>query len=173
MNETAESPGLTDILATGLSVVFCGINPASTAAADGHHFSSPSNRFWKTLHLAGFTPTQLRPEDDRTILQYGFGLTAAVARPTRRARDLSRSELTLSASTLRQKIETYRPAVLAFLGKPAYAAIRGRKNITWGRQDDRFDDTLIWVLPNPSGLNRAFPLNELVAAYRELYEALA
>src|SRR5579871_3462441 len=48
-----------DILAAGLDVIFCGINPATTAAASGHNFSNSNNRFWKVLHLAGFTDTRL------------------------------------------------------------------------------------------------------------------
>ncbi len=76
---------LPDIIARNLSVVFCGINPGMTAAVSGHHFSSPSNRFWRVIHLAGFTPVQVLPENDRSLLDFGCGLTTAVARPTRRA----------------------------------------------------------------------------------------
>jgi double-stranded uracil-DNA glycosylase len=68
---------LPDILAKHLSVVFCGINPGQTAATAGHHFSNGTNRFWRVLHLSGFTPEQIRPEDDRSILNYGYGLTTA------------------------------------------------------------------------------------------------
>jgi hypothetical protein len=76
-----------DILAPGLEVVFCGVNPAATAAVDGHNFSNRSNRFWSVLHLAGFTDTRLRPEEERRLLDYGCGITAVVIRPTRRADD--------------------------------------------------------------------------------------
>jgi len=69
---------LSDLLRKDLDVVFCGINPALSAARAGHHFSSPNNRFWRVLHLAGFTPHLIRPENDSTILQYGYGLMAAV-----------------------------------------------------------------------------------------------
>src|SRR5262249_57045949 len=117
------SNGLPDILAKDLSVIFCGINPGATAAAAGRHFVSPSNRFWRVIHLAGFTPVQIRPEDDRTILHYGFGLTTAVARPTQRAGDLSRQELAQAVAGLRRKIARYAPHIVAFLGKAAYAAI--------------------------------------------------
>jgi TDG/mug DNA glycosylase family protein len=41
-----------DILTRGLSVIFCGLNPATSAATDGHNFSHQSNRFWSVLHLA-------------------------------------------------------------------------------------------------------------------------
>ena len=159
---------LPDILAANLSVVFCGINPGATAAAAGHSFVSPSNRFWRVLHLAGFTPEQIRPENDASILAYGCGLTAAVARPTRRAGDLSRGELALAGPALERKIAHYAPRFLAFLGKPAFAAMAGRSHIGWGAQPMRFGGAAVWVLPNPSGLNRAFSLEALVQAYREL-----
>jgi len=60
-----------DVLAEGLDVVFCGINPAATAVAAGHNFSHRNNRFWAVLHLAGFTDRQLRPDDEHQLLQFG------------------------------------------------------------------------------------------------------
>ncbi|WP_413990852.1 G/U mismatch-specific DNA glycosylase [Labrys okinawensis] len=163
---------LPDILAEHLSVIFCGINPAATAAAAGHSFVSPSNRFWRALHLAGFTPVQLRPQDDATLVKYGYGLTAAVSRPTRSASDLSRGELVAAGAALEARISRYAPRFVAFLGKPAYAAIAGKAEIPWGPQSDRFGGASVWVLPNPSGLNRAFTLEALVEAYRSLRLAL-
>src|SRR5271167_4959061 len=74
--------GLPDILAPNLAVVFCGLNPAATAVRDGHSFSSPSNRFWQTIYLAGFTPRKLRPDEEKELLIYGCGLTAVVNRAT-------------------------------------------------------------------------------------------
>jgi len=50
---------LTDIIDNNMTVVFCGINPGLKSALDGHHFSGRSNRFWKVLHQAGFTPYQI------------------------------------------------------------------------------------------------------------------
>ncbi len=163
---------LPDILAPNLAVIFCGINPGATAAAAGHSFVSPSNRFWRVLHLAGFTPEQIRPEHDASLLAYGYGLTTAVARPTRRAGELSRTELAQAGAALEQKIAHYAPRFLAFLGKPAYAAISGNAGIAWGPQPARFGGAKVWVLPNPSGLNRAFDLTALVETYRALRLAL-
>jgi double-stranded uracil-DNA glycosylase len=163
---------LPDILAHGLAVIFCGINPASSAAAAGHHFQSPTNRFWRVLHLAGFTPSLISPRDDLSILQYGYGLTAAVARPTRQAAELSRDDLARGGAALEAKIARYAPRAIAFLGKPAYAAITKSKQVAWGRQPAPFANTLAWVLPNPSGRNRNFSLAELVNAYAELRHAL-
>jgi len=159
---------LLDVLRKDLDVVFCGINPALSAARSGHHFSSCSNRFWRVLHLAGFTPTLLPPENDRTLLQFGYGLTAAVDRPTVSAGELARHEFHQAAAELERKILHYRPRYLAFLGKPAFAAIFRQRNVAWGKQSMRFGDAEVWVLPNPSGLNRAFNLDALVSAYRDL-----
>jgi double-stranded uracil-DNA glycosylase len=54
-----------DIIASGLRVLFCGINPGLYSGAVGHHFARPGNRFWRALHAAGFTepalPSSLRP----------------------------------------------------------------------------------------------------------------
>ena len=163
---------LPDILAPGLDVVFCGLNPGLTSAAIGHSFANRSNRFWRVIHLAGFTPVQLKPEEDRTLLDYHCGLTTAAPRPTVSAGELSRSEFMDGAAALKAKIETYAPRNVAFLGKPAYAVISGQRQLSWGRQPDRFGGAQVWILPNPSGLNRAFQLDALVAAYRELHDAI-
>src|ERR1700761_1237263 len=95
---------LPDILAKNLTVVFCGLNPGRTAAVAGHHFYNRSNRFWRVLHRSGFTPVQIAPEDDRSILTYGYGLTTAVARPTRSAAEVSRGEFVSGARTLERKL---------------------------------------------------------------------
>jgi TDG/mug DNA glycosylase family protein len=163
--------GLPDVLAGGLSVVFCGLNPGLSSAVCGHHFAGRSNRFWKTIHLAGFTPGLIDPANDRRILQYGCGLTTVVDRPTVRADEVSRQEFKASHGALCRKIELFAPTYLAFLGKAAYSAISGRRDIAWGLQSARFADSVAWVLPNPSGLNRAFRLDDLVRAYRELRSA--
>jgi len=159
---------LPDILAKNLNVVFCGINPALTAATSGKHFMSGTNRFWRALHLSGFTPEQIRPENDHTILKYSYGLTTAVARPTRQANELSRDELVRAGAALERKLAAYRPRHVAFLGKMAYAAIARNPKLDWGPQTMTFAGASVWVLPNPSGLNRAFQLDALVAAYREM-----
>lgn len=176
LNEQAETTdqasGLAEILAPRLSVVFCGLNPALTAHRDGHNFSNRSNRFWRVLHLAGFTPRLLRADEEREMLQYGLGLTSAVSRPTKSANELTKRDYVTAAPVLEKKITKLAPGNLAFLGKAAYAAISLRAQIEWGRQPDRFAGATIWVLPNPSGLNRAFDLARLTEHYREMKLAI-
>jgi TDG/mug DNA glycosylase family protein len=159
---------LPDLLRKDLDVVFCGINPALRSAQAGHHFLSGSNRFWRVLYRAGFTPHLIRPENDRTILDYGCGLTAAVERPTAKASELSSREFHEAAGGLERKVRRYCPRHLAFLGKPAFAGIFQQRCVEWGRQGVAFGGAKVWVLPNPSGLNRAFSLDELISAYRDL-----
>jgi double-stranded uracil-DNA glycosylase len=168
---TAPARGLPDVLAKGLRVVFCGINPGMRSATVGYHFATGSNRFWRVLHRSGFTPEQVLPENARSLLRYGCGLTSAVAKPTVGANELTRGDFVTGRPKLEGKIRTYAPRYLAFLGKPAAAAIFNLREVAWGKQTVRFDATAVWVLPNPSGLNRAFSLEDLTTAYRELFAA--
>ncbi len=161
-----------DILARGLDVVFCGLNPAASAAADGHNFSNRSNRFWPVLHLAGFTDVRLQPQDERRLLEYGCGISAVVARPTKRAEEIQTAEFRLARPEFEAKMQRYAPRVIAFLGKRAFSAMIGHPDIGWGRYPQEFAATTAWVLPNPSGLNRSFTLDALVQAYAELHRAL-
>ncbi|MGA9461836.1 MAG: G/U mismatch-specific DNA glycosylase [Terracidiphilus sp.] len=163
--------GLPDILSTSLHVVFCGINPGMRSASVGLHFANRSNRFWRVLHRAGFTAKQLEPEQARLLLEYGYGITSAVTRPTVSATDLRRADYIAARPTFERKIAKYRPRYLAFLGKPAFSAFMNQRDISWGLQPNKFGGSAVWVLPNPSGLNRAFPLDLLTDAYRQLFEA--
>lgn len=162
------SSALPDLLAPGLDVVFCGINPGMLPASTGHHFMGRSNRFWKTMHLAGFTPTLIDPVDDHRILEYRCGLTTVVERPTARTDELLRDEFVLASTTLREKIERLSPRCVAFLGKPAYQTISGNSKVIWGKQNETFGGATVWLLPNPSGLNRGFSLDDLVQTYQTL-----
>lgn len=162
-----------DILADHLHVVFCGINPGKGSAALGQHFANRSNRFWRTLHLAGFTPHEIRPEDGRSLLDYHCGLTTLVERPTASAGELARHEFTEAATAFEHKIRHCRPRIVAFLGKPGYSALSGQREIAWGLQPQLVGGASVWVLPNPSGRNLAFSLEQLVQAYQPLRAAIA
>ena len=149
------------------------MNPAASAAADGHNFSNRSNRFWSVLHLAGFTDTRLQPENEYRLLDYGCGITAVVRRPTRRAGDISAEEFRQARPGFEKKIRRYAPRAIGFLGKRALVAMTGSSDIAWGRYPPGFAGAAAWILPNPSGLNRNFTLDALVSAYSEFRCALA
>ncbi|WP_396244619.1 G/U mismatch-specific DNA glycosylase [Hafnia paralvei] len=160
-----------DIIAPDLRVVFCGINPGLSSAHQGFHFANPTNRFWKVIHLAGFTQRQLAPQDEKHLLDTGCGITALVSRPTVTAAEVTREELRAGGEALEEKILSYQPQSIAILGKQAYTQTFGIRKVDWGRQDKTIGNTQIWVLPNPSGLSR-ITVDELVASYRVLNEAL-
>ncbi|VAE49281.1 G/U mismatch-specific DNA glycosylase [Klebsiella aerogenes] len=163
---------ISDILAPGLRVVFCGINPGKSSAHTGFHFAHPGNRFWKVIHQAGFTERQLKPEEEQHLLDTGCGITMLVERPTVQASEVALLELRNGAQELISKNQDYQPQALAVLGKQAYEQAFRVRGAKWGKQEATIGETEIWVLPNPSGLNRA-TLDKLVEAYRELDEALA
>ncbi|MDR6922634.1 G/U mismatch-specific DNA glycosylase [Chryseobacterium sp. 2987] len=163
---------LTDIITHGLDVIFCGINPGLKSADDGHHFSGRSNRFWRVLHQSGFTPYEIEAVNDTSILDFGYGLTTAVARATSRADELSKEEFDDSLEVFKAKITEFQPKYVAFLGKAAYKAFSKKKEIVWGQQSEDFCGARVWVLPNTSGLNRGFSLDDLVTSYREFHLAI-
>jgi TDG/mug DNA glycosylase family protein len=164
---------LPDVIAPGLAVLFCGINPSLVSAERGHHFARPGNRFWPALHLAGLTPRRLRPEEDRELLGFGLGVTNLADRPTRAAAELSPEELRAGAAALAELVGRYRPRVLAVLGITAWRQGFARPEAALGRQPERIGGAETWVVPNPSGLNAHHQLPDLARLYRELLPASA
>src|SRR5881398_3242547 len=105
--QAASGKTVRDIIAPGLRVLFCGINPSLYSAAVGHHFARPGNRFWPALHGAGFTERLLSPAEDGELLTRGCGITNLVARPTARAEELSSEELIRGLALLKRKVHFY------------------------------------------------------------------
>jgi TDG/mug DNA glycosylase family protein len=161
---------LPNILAPGLDVVFCGINPGLYSAAVGYHFARPGNRFWPVLHASGFTDRQLEPHEQRTMLEYGCGLTNLVARATSVAAELSTDELRHGRDLLRRRVASHEPAWVAVLGKGAYRKAFRRPKAEFGRQEETLGGAGLWLLPNPSGLNARYQIPQLAEMFRELLE---
>ena len=65
--KSSVAPDLGPVLGPSLRVLFVGVNPSLRSAEVGHHFARPGNRFWRTLHAAGFTPRLLRPDEDHEL----------------------------------------------------------------------------------------------------------
>ncbi|MFF6987015.1 MULTISPECIES: G/U mismatch-specific DNA glycosylase [unclassified Streptomyces] len=151
--EAARDRLVPDVVADGLAVLFCGINPGLMTAATGHHFARPGNRFWPVLHLSGFTPRLMKPSEQGELLSYGLGITNVVARATARADELSPEEYREGGRLLASKLTGWKPRWLAVLGVTAYRAAFDDKKAQVGPQERTFGDTRVWVLPNPSGLN--------------------
>jgi TDG/mug DNA glycosylase family protein len=168
----ARGRSVPDVIAPGLRVLFCGINPSLYSAAVGHHFARPGNRFWRTLHAAGFTRRLLSPFEDARLLEHGLGCTNLVGRATARADELTRAELSEGAASLERRVAAYRPAWLAVLGVAAYRSAFGAAGAPIGAQTARVAGAQVWLLPNPSGLNAHYQLAELAAEYGALRQAV-
>ncbi|HJU92062.1 MAG TPA: G/U mismatch-specific DNA glycosylase [Pyrinomonadaceae bacterium] len=159
-----------DVIAPNLRVLFSGINPGLYTAAVGHHFARPGNRFWPALYAAGFTDRVLSPFDERELLKSGYGITNVVMRATASADQLTKEEIVAGGEKLRAKVLRYRPQVLAVLGLGAYRTAFNQPKAIVGRQEDRIGETVLWVLPNPSGLNANYQAPDLARLFRELRE---
>jgi TDG/mug DNA glycosylase family protein len=159
------------VIAPGLTVLFCGINPGLLSAAVGRHFARPGNRFWPALHRSGFTATQLHPEQQDELVALGLGVTNVAARATARADELTAAELVAGGRMLCRKIARYRPRWVAVLGIGAYRTAFGAPDAVIGEQPASLAGARVWVLPNPSGLNAHYPLPRLSAEFAALREA--
>ena len=159
-----------DVIAPDLRVLFCGINPGLYTAAVGHHFARPGNRFWPALHAGGFTDRVLSPFDERELLKSGYGITNVVPRTTASADLLTKEEIIAGGEKLRRKVLRYRPRVLAVLGVGAYRTAFNQPKAVVGRQNEMIGNTIVWVLPNPSGLNANYQPAQLAKLFRELNE---
>lgn len=168
----AEGKTVPDVIAPSLRVLFCGINPGLYTAAVGHHFARPGNRFWPALYAAGFTDRLLSPFDERELLKSGYGVTNVVMRATASADQLTREELRAGGKRLVAKVKRYKPDFLAVLGLGAYRAAWEQPKAVIGRQQEAIEDTVIWVLPNPSGLNAHYQAKELEPLFSELRTAV-
>jgi double-stranded uracil-DNA glycosylase len=155
------------VLAPGLAVVFCGINPGRFSDAAAAHFANPRNDFWRLLHAAGFTPTLLEPSQQFELLRLGIGVTNAADRTTPGSGDLRAGDFAGSAERLEALALELRPGVIAFVGKEAY---RGpfRERPEHGLQARRLHETALFVLPSTSPANAAVPWEERLGWFREL-----
>jgi double-stranded uracil-DNA glycosylase len=160
-----------DLIAPGLRVLFCGINPSLYSAVVGFHFARPGNRFWPTLHAAGITRRLLVPSEQVELLELGYGITNVVDRATATADQLAPEELVTGGRRLLTKVRRYRPRFIALLGISAYRAAFGKPEATLGLQPETLGESRLWVLPNPSGLNAHYQLKDLARLFRELRRA--
>jgi double-stranded uracil-DNA glycosylase len=160
-----------DVIAPGLRVLFCGINPGLYTAAVGHHFARPGNRFWPALHASGFTARLLSPFEEHELLKLGCGITNVVPRATATAAELTPADFIKGGRLLRNKVRRFHPRFVTVLGVGAYRAAFAQPKAVIGEQEERIAGARVWVLPNPSGLNANYQLNELSRLFRVLRRA--
>ena len=159
-----------DLIRPDLRILFCGINPGLYSAFTGHHFARPGNRFWPALHAAGFTDRLFTPGEEHELLVIGYGITNLVNRATASAAELTSQQLLAGGRALTAKAKRYTPRVVAILGVSAYRIAFRKDDAEVGPQPDRLGPSILWVLPNPSGLNAHYTPTKLAAVFRDLRE---
>jgi TDG/mug DNA glycosylase family protein len=160
-----------DLTGPDLRVLFCGINPGALSGERGLHFARTGNRFWKLLWAGGFTESVLSPAEQHTLPGLGIGITNLVARVTAAASELSAAELREGATLLEAKVERLRPRCVAVLGLQAYRTAFRRPGAVIGPQPERLGGALLWLLPNPSGLQAHYQLPEMNEMFKSLFVA--
>jgi len=160
-----------DVIAKDLRVLFCGINPGLYTAAVGHHFARPGNRFWPALCKSGFTDRLLSPFEEHELLKDKLGITNVVAHATASAAELSKEDFVHGGRALKRKVRRYQPQIVAVLGVGAYRDALAQPKAAIGEQTERIAGARVWVLPNPSGLNANYQLDDLVKLFKELRQA--
>jgi double-stranded uracil-DNA glycosylase len=168
----AAGKAIPDAIGPGLRVLFVGINPGLYSGATGFHFARPGNRFWPTLHGAGFTPRQLAPDETEALTGLGLGITNLVSRTTATAAELGDDELREGAARLRATVDRYRPRAVAVLGVDAFRRAFEHPKATIGPQPEALGSSQLWILPNPSGLNAHYQLPQLIELFAALRAAV-
>jgi TDG/mug DNA glycosylase family protein len=149
---------LDDIVAPGLRILLVAINPAPLSLGVGQHFATPTNAFWKLLHASGLTSRLFRPDEAPDLLSEGIGLTSLVSRATREASELTREERRAGALALSRRVERLKPRAVALLGLTLFPFVcPDEEEPGPGLKRATLSGSAIFVLPNPSGRNRAYP----------------
>ena len=152
-------PILPDVLEPNLKLVICGNAAGTTSARMGQYYATKGNLFWATLFKTGLTPRQLAPREFALLPAYGIGLTDVAKDAVGMDKDLPNEHFKHeNLRILVNKIETFAPRVVAFHGKKGATALfktyYGRTP-EFGQQAEKIGGTLLFVLPQTSGANRA------------------
>jgi double-stranded uracil-DNA glycosylase len=165
----AAGSAVPDVLAPGLRVVFCGINPGFVSAAAGAHFANPRNDFWRLLAASGLSSRRYEPSEQFELLQEGIGLTNAAARTTRGSGDLRRADF--DRARLDRMASELGPRAIAFVGKEAFRGVFGERP-ELGPQQRTLGDVGLFVLPSTSPANAAVSYAERLRWFEALRDWL-
>jgi TDG/mug DNA glycosylase family protein len=171
---TARYPKLPDRVASGLRVLFVGINPGVRSAQLGHHFAGVSNRFWVLLRDVGLVPPGFGFADDARLPELGLGITNLVARTTPGVADLEPAEYVAGRLVLLRKVRRLEPRIVALVGVTVARAVDPKARtarIALGLQTATLHDAHVFVLPNPSGRNAHYSYAAMRAAFATLAAA--
>lgn len=149
---------LPDRLCKSPRILFVGINPSLRSAELRHHYAGKGNPFWRLLSASGLVPCPLTHQEDALVVQWGLALTNLVDRPTRTAEEVTAEEYVQGQTRLRRLIRRVQPSVVAFVGITVYRRVMGASAPGGcGPRPEVLHGARVFVLPNPSGRNAAYP----------------
>ena len=150
----AEPETLPDLLATGLALVFVGINPGERSAELGHYYAHGGNGFWTALSSSPLVARRLGPEDDGTLPETeGIGFTDVVKRVVTDSTQVSDEELRAAEPAFRARIAAAAPRAVCLTSGRAFDVLFPglRPAGSWGRQASTLEGASLWVMPSTSG----------------------
>lgn len=151
-------------------LLFVGINPHPGSFARGVPFSN-NKMFWYLLAQAGLineTREELR-EDTKLAKMYRekfnsiyrLGFVNIIERPTPNITTLRKQEEIPGREKINRIIKIEKPVVVCFVGKITYEKYSGRKDFTFGWQNN-IADSQIFVMHSPLRGLASVRVNELI-----------
>ncbi|GET00977.1 G/T mismatch-specific thymine DNA glycosylase-like isoform X2 [Rhizophagus clarus] len=136
-----DGKGVTDIIDYNLNVIFVGIVP-----------TFQNNQFYKLLHESGFTERKLKPEEDRSLLNYKIGLMNIRTKSTQKNPIDPKEEIREGIEIFIEKIKKYKSNFICFNGKDGFATFMSIVNDMAVSSKYEFgfkkDDKIDWVAEN-------------------------
>lgn len=148
-------------------MIFVGAAPSHSSADIGHYYAGPTNKFWLLLYQAGFTPRQLRSQEDAEVLRYGIGLTGIYKHLATSANHLLPTPSETLRAELRAKLLANAPRFICYNGKDVYQLCTGSVCTDWGAQEARLGSSRMYVVHSSSARADGWGQARL-ALYREL-----
>jgi TDG/mug DNA glycosylase family protein len=137
---------LPDYWRRGMKLIVVGCNPGDRSARVGHHYAGRGNEFWPLMYEAGILPELIEAKDDKRVIEFGVGLTDLVKRSTRHPDEIERQEFAQGRILLAQKLEEFKPRVVAFNGKMVYEKF-AQSTCKLGLQTKKLYGAHVFVLP--------------------------
>jgi len=168
---------LPDFIDENIDMLAVGLNPSPSSVSCGYPFATRQNRFWRALNQSRLVAASYPPGVEsmwRLLIDERIGFTDVVKRPTAGASGLRARDYRRWAPLLSTKIARYRPRIVWFQGKMAYANYLRyglddkQTRFDWGAQDVSCGGAAVFVTPNPSAANAVYSLNDITAWFDRL-----
>lgn len=143
---------LRDFVKKNLQILFVGTSPGFRSSKIGHYFAGRNNLFWKLLFESGLTSKRLTTEQDFKIIEYNYGLTDVVKRPTRSTSDIKYSYTLDSTNRLNELLRDFKPKIVAFVGKKGFQIynLRPAEKYDYGYKG-KLNKIHFYLIPSSSG----------------------